>query len=91
MEWRGILCKLIRSDSIFDMQAILTQNRYLQTRFGLPKPWSPDEVQAHLAKARKELNQGWHMYNTIRRVWAQKPMDAKPAVKEPEAAVETLA
>lgn len=73
------------------MQAILTRDKYLQTRFRLPKPWSPEEVQVHLAKARKELNQGCHMYNAIRRAWAQKPMDAKLAAKEPEAAVEALA
>lgn len=44
--------------------------RFVQTRFGLPKPWTPEEVQAHLAQVRKELNNsGMHAYFIVKRIW----------------------
>lgn len=42
------------------------------------KPWTPEEVHVYLGKLRKELeNRNWHQYIRQRRVWAQKPFDAK--------------
>lgn len=52
----------------------LTGARFIQTRFGLPQPWSPEEVQAHLAQARKELGSGWHTYLKLQRVWVSFPL-----------------
>lgn len=54
------------------------------TKLGKPEPWSPEEVQAYLAKVRKEMNMGWHTYLEIRRVWAQKPFAVEPAAKKVE-------
>lgn len=50
---------------------------YLLTKFGDPEPWSPEEVKIYTAKARKELeNREYHAYVKMRRVWAQKPLEA---------------
>lgn len=54
---------------------------HILTKFGQPKPWSVEEVQIFLAKARQELENGWHTYWYFRRVWAQKPVDADEAVE----------
>lgn len=36
------------------------------------------------AKLRQELDQNWHLYQQVKRVWAQKPIDEpKKAAKEP--------
>lgn len=57
---------------------------WLLTRFGAPKPWSTEEVQVYLAHCRQELKRGLHIYQNGKRVWAQKPLDAKPtAVTQP--------
>lgn len=54
---------------------MLTLLRYMLTKFGEPEPWTPDEVQVLLAKARSEYdNKGYHMYLKFRRVWGQKPL-----------------
>lgn len=37
---------------------------YLLTKFGLPEPWSPEEVQVYVGKARAEINnQKYHIYH----------------------------
>lgn len=49
----------------------------LLTHFGLPEPWSPDEVKAHLQGMLEEwANKKYHMYSLSRRIWCQKPYDA---------------
>lgn len=41
--------------------------------FGLPKPWSVDELQVYLAKLRKDIERkSVHAYYLKRRIWAQK-------------------
>lgn len=60
----------IRQQADFDF-------RFLLTRFGEPTPWTPEEVQVYLAKARQLINNPKiHMYSFRKRVWAQKPFDA---------------
>lgn len=59
------------------------------TNFGEPEPWSVEEVHVYAAKVRKELEMGYHIYNKSRRVWAQKPFEAKKVGQEVE--VENLA
>lgn len=64
---------------------------FLLTHFGEPTPWQPEEVQVYLAKARNEFNtEGYHIYSTARRVWAQKPYDTEKKVEE-KAKLETVA
>lgn len=46
------------------------------THFGEPEPWTAEEVQVYLAKVRNEINSGYHVYVPMRRVWAQKPLNA---------------
>ncbi|KAJ6110591.1 hypothetical protein N7486_002826 [Penicillium sp. IBT 16267x] len=47
---------------------------YLLTRYGTPKPWSKQEVQVLVAKARAEVkNPAHHIYILARRIWARKP------------------
>ncbi|KAJ5928422.1 hypothetical protein N7466_007378 [Penicillium verhagenii] len=49
---------------------------WLLTTFGLPTPWSPEEVQVFLAKTRSELkNPAFHGYQYGRRIWARKPRE----------------
>lgn len=51
---------------------------FLLTHFGSPKPWTPEEVQLLLLGLRNDLdNRRIHSYTPFRRVWAQKPLDAK--------------
>lgn len=51
---------------------------FLLTKFGLPQPWSVDEVQVYLAKLREDIERkGVHAYYLKRRVWAQKPFDVE--------------
>ncbi|KAF3384708.1 Secondary metabolism regulator LAE1 [Penicillium rolfsii] len=63
---------------------------WLLTKYGDPKPWTPEEVQIYLAKVRAELKDPHvHRWGYIRRVWARKPtmdeMLAKgPAAVEPK-------
>lgn len=40
-------------------------------------------MQVYLAKFRKEIDAGWHIYQKARRVWAQKPFEETKAVQEP--------
>lgn len=56
---------------------ILTCTQWLLTKYGAPKPWSPEEVHVYVAQARNELKAGYHIYQDVKRVWAQKPLDAK--------------
>lgn len=38
--------------------------RYLLTKFGLPEPWSIEEVQVYVAKVRAEINNPrYHIYH----------------------------
>lgn len=47
------------------------------THFGSPKPWTTEEVQLELMRVRQELDgKTPHSYTNLRRVWAQKPLDA---------------
>ncbi|KAJ5912936.1 hypothetical protein N7504_001819 [Penicillium tannophilum] len=47
---------------------------YLLTRYGTPKPWSKQEVQVLVAKARAEVkNPAHHIYILARRIWARRP------------------
>lgn len=46
------------------------------SKFGAPSPWSPAEIEVWVAKLRNEIDQGYHVYNMNKRVWAQKPYDA---------------
>ena len=54
------------------------------SQFGKPKPWSTEQVQVYLAKIRKEVDSGWHIYQRARRVWAQKPFDEPKKVQDAE-------
>ena len=48
---------------------------FILTHFGEPQPWTPEEVQVHLAMVREELNApGLHAYDKKKRIWAQKPL-----------------
>lgn len=52
------------------LQGMEGYGMYLLTKFGLPEPWSPEQVQVYLAKVRKEINTGgYHTYFIFRRVW----------------------
>ena len=55
---------------------------FLMTRFGQPEPWSEEEVKDYVEKAKKELDQNWHIYQYSKRVWCQKPLDAEPKVAQ---------
>ncbi|KAK9852255.1 hypothetical protein MYU51_008659 [Penicillium brevicompactum] len=47
---------------------------YLLTKFGVPKPWSKEEVQVWLAQIRNGLrNTNYHTCHKVKRVWARKP------------------
>ena len=48
----------------------LTSFRFMQTKFGDPEPWSPEEVHVWVAKTREEFaNPKLHSYVYRRRVW----------------------
>lgn len=49
--------------------------------FGAPQPWSEEQVTVYVAKMREELDKNYHIYQTNRRVWAQKPYDAPKSVE----------
>ena len=57
---------------------------YILTHFGTPRPWSAEEVQVYLAKIRKDVDAGYHLYQTHKRIWAMKPFDAESAAKAAE-------
>ncbi|KAJ5457249.1 hypothetical protein N7530_012523 [Penicillium desertorum] len=47
---------------------------YLLTKFGVPRPWTKEEVLVLLARVRKELQDPHvHMWQYARRVWGRKP------------------
>ena len=46
---------------------------------GAPSPWSAAEIAVWCAQLRQELDKGYHIYHTHRRVWAQKPFESPPA------------
>ncbi|CAI7670279.1 unnamed protein product [Penicillium manginii] len=53
---------------------------YLLTKFGLPEPWSIEEVQVFVAKARAEIhNPKYHIYHFSRRIWARRPTEEEAA------------
>lgn len=56
---------------------------FFLTKYGLPKPWTAEEVHAWSAKLKAELEQPWQLYQGVRRVWAQKPFETE---KKAEAA-----
>ncbi|KAJ5862016.1 hypothetical protein N7455_006084 [Penicillium solitum] len=46
----------------------------LREKFGLPEPWSLEQVQVFVAKARAEIrNPKYRIYHVSRRIWARKP------------------
>lgn len=48
---------------------------FFLTKYGLPEPWSNEEVQVLLAKTRTEIQDPRvHVYQVARRVWARKPL-----------------
>lgn len=64
---------------------------FLLTHYGDPTPWTPEEVQVYLAKYRNEVKDpSVHVYQRMRRVWAQKPFD-KAAKAASKVEVENLA
>ena len=68
---------------------VLILPRFILTKYGLPQPWSPEEVQALLAKARSEYNNNkYHIYFEFRRVWGQKPLE--PKAEKVDAEVENV-
>ncbi|KAJ5730705.1 uncharacterized protein N7483_005213 [Penicillium malachiteum] len=55
---------------------------YLLTKYGVPEPWSKEEVQVYVAKARRDIqNPTYHIYHKSRRIWARKPTEAELAAK----------
>ncbi|KAJ5951700.1 uncharacterized protein N7479_010113 [Penicillium vulpinum] len=61
---------------------------YLLTKFGVPTPWTKEEVQVLLAGVRKELqNPHVHMWQYARRVWGRKPMAEEDVKVKSEAVV----
>lgn len=57
--------------------SLLGWTMHFLTRYGLPKPWTPEEVHVWIAKLKAELEQPWNLYQGVRRVWAQKPYDTE--------------
>lgn len=56
---------------------------FLMCRFGSDHLWTPEEVYVYLARVRAELDKpSNHIYQKIRRVWAQKPFDKAPSAEE---------
>lgn len=45
---------------------------FLLTQFGDPK-WTREEVLAYLVEIRRDLDSRWHIFQNMKRVWAQKP------------------
>ncbi|KXG51842.1 uncharacterized protein PGRI_092350 [Penicillium griseofulvum] len=55
---------------------------YLLTKFGVPTPWTKEEVHVLLARVRKELQDPHiHMWQYARRVWGRKPTEEELKVK----------
>lgn len=49
---------------------------FILTHYGVPEPWTPEEVHVWDAKMRKEIcNPAYHAYCLKRRVYVQKPLD----------------
>lgn len=40
---------------------------------GEPEPWNLEEVQVYLAKIKKEVDAGYHIYQKGETAWVQKP------------------
>lgn len=55
---------------------------YFLTKYGLPKPWTRDEVQDWIARLKAELDQPWQLYQGVRRVWAQKPFETRETAEQ---------
>lgn len=53
-------------------------------KYGQPTSWTAAEVEVWLALVRKELAEGYHTYQSYKRVWAQKPYDTPAESKQPE-------
>lgn len=48
------------------------RDRFVMTHFGEPEPWTPEAVQAYLAKVRNEIETGgFHAYTVMKRVWGK--------------------
>lgn len=47
---------------------------FLLAHFGRPK-WIPQEVKEYGRRPEEELDRGWHVYWSRRKVWSQKPYD----------------
>ncbi|KAJ5088736.1 hypothetical protein N7456_012352 [Penicillium angulare] len=55
---------------------------FLLTKYGMPEPWSKEEVQVYVAKARSDLqNPNYHGYIFARRIWGRKPTLEEVAAK----------
>ncbi|OQE17844.1 hypothetical protein PENSTE_c019G10055 [Penicillium steckii] len=55
---------------------------HLLTNYGVPTPWSWEEVMAFVAKLRNDLANDHHqIYHFAKRVWARKPSSDEKAVK----------
>ena len=62
---------------------------HLFTKYGVPTPWTKEEVHVYVAQIRKELtNARHHSYQRARRVWARKPFPDEKAKGSPEVKVE---
>jgi hypothetical protein len=54
---------------------------YFLTRWGVPTPWTKDEIQVLIAKARVELNDPkLHMWQRARRVWGRRATEEEVGV-----------
>ncbi|KAJ5586596.1 hypothetical protein N7450_006383 [Penicillium hetheringtonii] len=53
---------------------------FFLTKYGVPEPWTTDEVQVLMAKVRKEIyNPQHHFYQVARRAWGRKPTEEEAA------------
>lgn len=54
---------------------------WLLTNYGLPEPWTPEQVRMFVSKALEAVNNDEsHIYHRAKRVWAQKPFGSKRPV-----------
>ena len=51
------------------------------TNYGLPEPWTPEQVRMFVSKALEAVNnEESHIYHRAKRVWAQKPFGPRRSV-----------
>ncbi|KAJ5743227.1 hypothetical protein N7533_010329 [Penicillium manginii] len=62
---------------------------FFLTKYGVPEPWSIEEVQVLMAKVRKEIhNPRHHLYQVARRVWGRRPTVEEEQAREKTKATE---